>query len=544
MKKLFLLVVVLAALTIFCSAAFAQYGYVIPTLETVRRAGSTVNVYTYRDANGNKIRETEYYVNDDGSYGNLDVYYGSQGLISFKVQTDYKNGVCTMTEQSTSYSADGSANVNTRETTFNPDGKVDVLTFNIRELENDATVITGMKTDGFGRKVGDFKEESYKDADNNDVVRRTVYNPDKTVNIIHTTKNPDGTKVRMESIFDENDKVLHSSYNELDKEGNEVYSEAVNYSHSEDGSVRTENFIVDRLKGTQLHYFEDWHEFGSTSTAEGELLDKDGKKLADYSFENTFSGDGSEVRVDTFIYPNGRVDIISKTVDANGKITINKQLDFKAAGEPDEEAAASELDGFYDWALIHQSDGIDEIDEETLRYFEEISDVWGENIVETGDVRGDGLNKELNEVLDNREEENSAAGGNDGETSEVPGEANGEAGGNDGEISDVSGEANGEAGGDNGEISDVSGEANGESGGDDGETDDVPVEANGAVSEDNGGNSVEVSGADGAYNGGFYDGGSYDGGSYDGGSDGGSDDGGSDGGGSDDGGSDDGGFDD
>ena len=57
MKKLFLLVVVLAALTVFCSAAFAQYGYAVPTLETVRREGSTANVYTYRDANGNKIHE-------------------------------------------------------------------------------------------------------------------------------------------------------------------------------------------------------------------------------------------------------------------------------------------------------------------------------------------------------------------------------------------------------------------------------------------------------------------------------------------------------
>lgn len=72
-QGLFLLVLVLAALTVFCSAAFAQYGYAVPTLETVRRDGSTANVYTYRDANGNKIRETEFYVNDDGSYGNLDV---------------------------------------------------------------------------------------------------------------------------------------------------------------------------------------------------------------------------------------------------------------------------------------------------------------------------------------------------------------------------------------------------------------------------------------------------------------------------------------
>ena len=35
MKKLFLLVTVLAALTVFCPAAFAQYGYGIPTLRTV-----------------------------------------------------------------------------------------------------------------------------------------------------------------------------------------------------------------------------------------------------------------------------------------------------------------------------------------------------------------------------------------------------------------------------------------------------------------------------------------------------------------------------
>ena len=137
MKRLFLLVVVLAALTIFCSAAFAQYGYVIPTLQTVRRDGSTVNVYTYRDVNGNKLRETEYYVNDDGSYGNFDVYYGSQGLAGFTVRTDYKNGVCTMSEQSISYSANGLATVNSRETTFNPDGKVNVLTYTTQELEKD-----------------------------------------------------------------------------------------------------------------------------------------------------------------------------------------------------------------------------------------------------------------------------------------------------------------------------------------------------------------------------------------------------------------------
>ena len=425
MKKLFLLVVVLAALTVFCSAAFAQYGYVIPTLETVRREGSTVNVYTYRDGNGNKVRETEYYVNDDGSYGNLDVYYDSQGFASFAVRTDYKNGVCTMSEQSTSYSADGLATVNSRETTFNPDGKVNVLTYTTQEMEKDKTVTTGMETDGFGRKVGDFKEERWKDADNNDISRRTVYNPDKTVNITHRTENRDGTEIRMEGTYDENDKQLQSSYIELDKEGNEVYSEGVNYSYSGDGSVRSENIIVDRQKGTQLHYFEDWQESGSISTAEGELLDIDGKKLADYSFEKTLFGDGSEVRVDTYIYPNGRVDIISKTVDADGNITVKKQLNFKAAGEPDEADAESELDDFYDWIMIRQSDGPDEIDEETLRYFEEVSDVWGENIVETGDDRDNEFLEELDEVFDKWDEDNGADGEDDGEINDIPDEDDG-----------------------------------------------------------------------------------------------------------------------
>ena len=536
MKKLFLLVVVLAALTVFCSAAFAKDGYAVPTLETVHRDGSTANVYTYRDANGNKIRETEFYVNDDGSYGNLDVYYGSGGLTSFRVRTDYKNGVCTVSEQSTSYSADGSATINSRETTFNPDGNVNVLTYTTQELENDKTVTTGMETDGMGRKIGDFMEERWKDTDNNDISRRTVYNPDKTVNITHRTENRDGTEIRMERTYDENDRELDFSYIELDKEGNEVYFEGGNSSYIGDGNVRSENIIVDRLKGTQLHYFEEWHEFGSTSTAEGELLDKDGKKLADYSFEQTMSDDGSEVRVDTFIYPNGRVDIISKTVDADGNITINKQLDFKAAGEPEKEDVGSDLDDLYDWLLSREADGLAEIDEETLRYFEELGDVWGENIVETGDGLGSGLNEELDEVLDDWGEENGTAGEVDVEISEVPGDENGAAGEENDAINDVPGEENGETGEDD-EIDDVPGEENGAAGEDDGETNDVPGEDNGAVSEDNGGNSGEVSDAGGSYDGGSYDSGSYDGGSYDSGSyDGGSYDGGSDDGGSDDGG--------
>lgn len=84
MKKLFIFVVMLAALTVFCSASFAQYGYTVPTLETVRRGESTVNVYTYRDSNGRPFRTLEYYVNDGGGYGNKDSYYDNQGRLTFK----------------------------------------------------------------------------------------------------------------------------------------------------------------------------------------------------------------------------------------------------------------------------------------------------------------------------------------------------------------------------------------------------------------------------------------------------------------------------
>ena len=447
MKRLFLLVVVLAALTIFCSAAFAQYGYVIPTLQTVRRDGSTVNVYTYRDVNGNKLRETEYYVNDDGSYGNFDVYYGSQGLAGFTVRTDYKNGVCTMSEQSISYSANGLATVNSRETTFNPDGKVNVLTYTTQELEKDKTVTTGMETDGFGRKIGDFKEERYKDTDNDEVTVRTVYNPDKTVEITATTEKKNGSKIHKESIFDENDREVYSLYIEYDNKEKAVYTEAAKLSYGEGGQVSSENLIVYGPEGKQLRFIEKWNESDTMSTAEGELLDKDGKKLANYSFEKTWFADESEISVETYIYPNGRVDIISKKVDEKGNITINKQLNFKAAGETEEEAAGSELDGFYDWVLIHQPDGFDKIDEETLRYFEQISDIWGENIAEVSDGRDKKINEEPDVVPDNRGEENGAASGEDGEINDVPGEDNAavseDNGGNNSEVSDAGGSTDG-----------------------------------------------------------------------------------------------------
>ena len=417
MKKLFLLVVVLAALTVFCSAAFAQYGYAVPTLETVRRDGSTANVYTYRDANGNKIRETEFYVNDDGSYGNLDVYYGSGGLTSFRVRTDYKNGVCTVSEQSTSYSADGSATINSRETTFNPDGNVNVLTYTTQELENDKTVTTGMETDGMGRKIGDFMEERWKDTDNNDISRRTVYNPDKTVNITHRTENRDGTEIRMERTYDENDREIYSLYIEYDNEDEAVYTEAAKISYGEGGQVSSENLIVFGPEGKQLRFIEKWNESDTTSTAEGELLDKDGNKLADYSFERTVTEDGSEVQVDTYIYPNGRVDIISKTVDADENITIRKQLDFKAAGgETGETPDDIDYDELYNWPREKSTNDIDEPDDELIRYFEDISDIWGESFDGDTDDRTDEVNDDLNEDFDIEE---PVTDDNGGESDEI-----------------------------------------------------------------------------------------------------------------------------
>ena len=405
MKKLFLLVVVLAALTVFCSAAFAQYGYAVPTLETVRREGSTANVYTYRDANGNKIREIEYYVNDDGSYGNIDVYYGSGGLTGFRVKTDYQNGVCTISEQSMSYSSGNLETVNARETTFSPDGKVNVLTYNSRDLENKTTVITGMETDGFGRKVGDFMEERWMDADNNDISRRTVYNPDKTVNITHRTENRDGSEIRMEWTFDENDRELHSSYTEFDTKGKEAYYEGANNAYNKDGSVNSEIVIINYQKGTQLHFDEMSDASGSMATAKGEMLDKDGKKLADYSSEKTWDKDGSETSVDTYIYPNGRVDIISKTVDADGKITVNKQLDFKAAGEKTGESEDTEPgpDSFDKWYENEKNENIEAPDDELMRYFEEINDVWGETPNEGIDIEADEINEDPEALPDSRE---------------------------------------------------------------------------------------------------------------------------------------------
>ena len=316
-----------------------------------------------------------------------------------------------------------------------------------------------METDGFGRKIGDFKEERYKDTDNDEVTVRTVYNPDKTVEITATTEKKNGSKIHKESIFDENDREVYSLYIEYDNKEEAVYTEAAKLSYGKGGQVSSENLIVYGPEGKQLRFIEKWNESDTMSTAEGELLDKDGKKLANYSFEKTWFADESEISVETYIYPNGRVDIISKIVDEKGNITINKQLNFKAAGETEEEAAGSELDGFYDWVLIHQPDGFDKIDEETLRYFEQISDIWGENIAEVSDGRDKKINEEPDVVPDNRGEENGAVSGEDGEINDVPGEDNA------------------------------------------------------AVSEDNGVNNGEVSNAGGSNAGGSNDGGSDDGGS-------------------------------
>ena len=383
MKKLFLLVVVLTALTVFCSAAIAQYGYAVPTLETVRKDGYTANVYTYRDGNGKTIRTIEYYVNDDGSYGNRDVYYGNNG-VHFRVQTDYKNGVCTVAEQSTSYSENDLATVNTRETTFNPDGNVNVLTYTLQELGNENKVVNGMETDGQGRKICDFKEEYYKDAQNNQASRRTVYNPNKTVEVIHTTEKQDGSEIRNEWIYDENGKTLYSLYVDQDANGKEVHNEAVKYTYGENGLVTAETLIVDGETDTQLSYIEKWQEDETSSTATGELQDKKGNKLADYSFEKTWGKNEPEVTVATFIYPDGRVDIITKTEGVDGTLSIQKQLDFKAYGEKAEETPDDdfEYENFFNW----DQDESAEADEELIRYFEEISDIWAEEIDEDAEI--------------------------------------------------------------------------------------------------------------------------------------------------------------
>ena len=421
MKKLFLLVVVLAALTVFCSAAIAQYGYAVPTLETVRKDGYTANVYTYRDGNGKTIRTIEYYVNDDGSYGNRDVYYGNNG-VHFRVQTDFKNGVCTVAEQSTSYSENDLATVNTRETTFNPDGNVNVLTYTLQELGNENKVVNGMETDGQGRKICDFKEEYYKDAQNNQASRRTVYHPDKTVEVIHITEKQDGSEIRKEWIFDENDKELYSWYVEQDAEGKEVHNEAVKYTYGENGMVNAETLIVDGETDTQLSYIEKWQEDETSSTATGELQDKNGKKLADYSFEKTWGKDESEVTVATFIYPDGKVDIISKTEDADGNLSIRKQLDFKAYGEKTEETPDddSAYENFYNWSQNELTEDNDGPDEELIRYFEKINDVWSENIDEDSDDRAEEFAEDPEPVLDEPHENfNNDPDENDDEVDDI-----------------------------------------------------------------------------------------------------------------------------
>ena len=116
--------------------------------------------------------------------------------------------------------------------------------------------------------------------------------------------------------------------------------------------------------------------------------------------------DGSEVQVDTYIYPNGRVDIISKTVDADENITIRKQLDFKAAGgETGETPDDIDYDELYNWPREKSTNDIDEPDDELIRYFEDISDIWGESFDGDTDDRTDEVNDDLNDDFDDLYEE-------------------------------------------------------------------------------------------------------------------------------------------
>ena len=396
MKKLFLLVVVLAALTVFCSAAFAQYGYAVPTLETVRRGESTVNVYTYRDSNGRPFRTLEYYVNDGGGYGNKDSYYDNQGRLTFKIENDFeKNGEHKVLEDRITYSEDDRQFTNSRETTFLPDGRQRILTYTSQETENRRQETSGMLTDGQGAKIYDFIEVNYRDKDKNMVMESTLYYPDKSVHHINEVYKTDETKIRQERTFDADGKNTFYQFINFDADEKEISSETSYFSYK-DGQVIAQKLLIDAEEGRMLSYTEKSDEYGNKHFGEGKLLDLNENKLADYITEGTENKDGSEYRVDSFVYPDGRVDLISKTVDANGNVSIKTQLDFQAAGEKAEETSVDDsmYKNFYNQPLNEWSKNNDELDNELIDYFEKINDVWSEKF--DGEI--DGLTEEFNDL--------------------------------------------------------------------------------------------------------------------------------------------------
>ncbi len=480
MKKSFLLVLTLTALFVICAAVFAQSPS-IPTVKTVSKGGTTTNVYTYRDQNGQVARVLEYYESKNGSFGHRDSSYDDQGNVSFSVQTDCaKKGDCTIKEQTYKYSDDGLQTLDERMTTFKPNGKMEIFSFTKQENDDYTSTTDGMCTDGIGRKFYDFTERTYTDEEDNKVSVRTVNYRNDTTDLITTTTYPNKTKVRAQSTFDQYDNQTRSEYTEFDANGKESYSSLAYFTYNSDGSVIAERVLSDAKKGTQLVYTEVRENDGMLGTSSGQLLNNKGEKLADFSMEETINEDGSVYKVQTYVYPNGRVDMISETKDAYGNLTVNKMLNFKAAGEPGESITDSEWDSFISWILANSVNDKGEIDEETLRYLEEISAAWGEKSDEIDEARSEDIAEELDEILDDRDEDNT-------EVSETPD-------------------------GDNTEVSETP----------DGDNSEVSETPDGDSSEDSETPDEDNSGSDNSSmdNGRSDDGGSDDGGSDDGGSDG------------------------
>jgi hypothetical protein len=394
-------------LFVICAAAFAQNPSV-PTLKTVVKGGTTTNVYTYRNENGRTVRVLEYYENRNGSFGHSDSTYDDQGNVSFNVQTDCgKKGDCSIKEQRYNYSDNELQTLDERVTTFKPDGKMEIFSFTKQVDDDDTSTVNGMCTDARGRKFYDFTEKNYVDEENNNVSLRTVNYWNNVTELINTTTYPNKTKVRSQSTFDQYDNQTRAEYTEYGANGKESYSSLAYFTYNDDGTMIAERVLSDAQKGTQLVYTELRENDGMLGTSTGHLMNKNGEILADFSMEETINEDGSVYKVQTYVYPNGRVDMISETKDAFGNLTVNKMLDFKAAGEPDENMTDSEWDSFISWILANSVNDQGEIDEETLRYFDEISDVWGEYSEELDTDWSKDVADDLDMILDTRSEEDS-----------------------------------------------------------------------------------------------------------------------------------------
>lgn len=313
-----------------------------------------------------------------------------------------KNGEHTVSEERISYSEDDRQFSNSRTTTFKPDGTQRILTYTSQETENNTLETNGMLTDGRGAKIYDFKDVNYKDKDRNLVLESTVYYPDKSVHHINEVFKTDDTKIREERTFDADGRNTYFQLINFDANEEETSSETSYYKYK-DGQVIAEKLLIDAAEGRMLSFTEKNDEYGSTAIGDGKLLDLEKNELADYHTETTTNKDGSEYRVDTYVYPNGKVDLVSRTMDADGKINIRTQLDFKAAGENAEETSDddSEYKNFYNLTRYQWESDDNEPDDELIGYFEEINDVWGEKF--DGDTEE--LTEEFNDVLEDLHEE-------------------------------------------------------------------------------------------------------------------------------------------